>query len=188
MIVAGASLPRQGILSDAFSFVTDIAPTILSLTGVNAPGKRFAGRPIEPIIGKNLVPLLRGDVDRIYSENDAVGYELAGNAALFQGDYKIVLNRRPLGDARWRLFNIKRDPGETHDLSRQLPERLQTMLSAYERYTADNKVLPMPPGYGHLEQLFLNTVRGGLREPLLITLITLLMLAPFYVYFRLRSR
>ena len=188
MIVAGASLPRQGVLSDAFSFVTDITPTILSLTGVNAPGKRYAGRPVEPMIGKNLAPLLRGDVDRIYSENDAVGYELAGNAALFQGDYKIVLNRRPLGDARWRLFNIKRDPGETRDLSHESPERLQTMLSAYQRYTVDNKVLPIPPGYGYTKQLVLNTVRGGLREPLLITLITLLILAPFYVYFWLRGR
>jgi arylsulfatase/uncharacterized sulfatase len=175
-------------LSDAFSFVTDITPTILSLTGVNAPGKRYAGRPVEPMIGKNLAPLLRGDVDRIYSENDAVGYELAGNAALFQGDYKIVLNRRPLGDARWRLFNIKRDPGETRDLSHESPERLQTMLSAYQRYTVDNKVLPIPPGYGYMKQLVLNTVRGGLREPLLITLITLLILAPFYVYFWLRGR
>lgn len=188
MIVAGASLPRQGVLSDAFSFVTDITPTILSLTGVNTPGKRYAGRPIEPMIGKNLAPLLRGDVDRIYSEDDAVGYELAGNAALFQGDYKIVLNRRPLGDARWRLFDIKRDPGETRDLSGDFPTRLQTMLSAYERYTADNKVLPMPAGYGHLKQLTLNAVQDRLREPLLVTLITLLILAPFYIYFRLRSR
>ena len=186
MIVAGASLPRQGVLSDAFSFVTDITPTILSLVGVDLPQGRHGGKPVEAIIGRDLSPVLRGNAERVYGETDAVGYELAGNAALFQGDYKLVFNRDPLGDARWHLFNIKIDPGETRDLSAELPARLQTMLGAYEQYVADNNVLPMPVGYDHIKQAALNMLGKGLREPLIIALLTLLMLLPFYVAYRMK--
>ena len=186
MMVAGTSLPRQGVLSDAFSFVTDITPTILALGGIDFPQGRYGGKPVEPIVGRDLSPVLRGDAGRIYGDNDAVGYELAGNAALFQGDYKIVFNRRPLGDGRWHLFNIKTDPGETRDLSAELPGQLQTMLGAYEQYAADNHVLPMPVGYDHIKQLALNVTRKGIKEPFLIALLTLLMLLPFYVAYRMK--
>ena len=165
LIVSGDLMPRQGVITDAFSFVTDITPTILAFAGVDAPAGRYAGKPIEPMIGRDLSPVLTGEAQRVYSASDSVGYELAGNAALFQGDYKIVTNRSPLGDGEWHLFNIKTDPGETSDLSAEEPERLQRMLSAYEQYVRDNKVIPVPPGYGHTKQLMINVLHKSLRTP-----------------------
>ena len=188
LIVAGTALPRRGVLSDAFSFVTDITPTILSFAGIEPPRGRHGGKPIEPMIGRDLMPVLQGGAERVYGEDDAVGYELAGNAALFQGDYKIVFNRGPLGDDRWHLFNIKADPGETRDLSSERPERLQRMLAAYEQYVIDNHVLPMPADYGHIKQLALNMMRKALRETLLVAILALLILLPFYVAYRLQAR
>ena len=188
LIVAGAALPRQGVLSDAFSFVTDITPTVLALAGVKSPDGRYGGRPVESIIGRDLSPVLSGSTERVYSPTDAVGYELAGNAALFQGDYKIVVNRKPLGDGVWRLFNIKKDPGETRDLAQEEPARVQQMLSAYERYQRENKVLDMPAGYGHIKQLLINTLHQQWRTPLLVGLVTLLILLPFLVAYRTRRK
>jgi arylsulfatase/uncharacterized sulfatase len=187
LIVAGESLPQQGVLSHAFSFVTDITPTILSFAGVTPPGERYAGRPVEPMIGRSLAPVLLDNDERIYGPGDAVGYELAGHAALFQGDYKIVYNRSPLGDDRWHLFNIVTDPGESRDLAGDMPQRFQQMLSAYERYTRANKVLPIPPGYDHRRQLVLNTLHNGLREPVMVVLLLLLVLLPFYVGYRMKG-
>ena len=57
---------------------------------MTAPHDRYRGRAIEPIIGKDLTPLVAGEVDRVYNETDSIGYELAGHAALFQGDYKLL--------------------------------------------------------------------------------------------------
>ena len=188
LIVAGAAVPRQGVLSDAFSFVTDITPTVLALAGVKSPDGRYGGRPVESIIGRDLSPVLSGSTERVYSPTDAVGYELAGNAALFQGDYKIVVNRKPLGDGVWRLFNIKKDPGETRDLAQEEPARVQQMLSAYERYQRENKVLDMPAGYGHIKQLLINTLHQQWRTPLLVGLVTLLILLPFLVAYRTRRK
>lgn len=187
LIVAGESLPQQGVLNHAFTFVTDITPTILSFAGVMPPGERYAGRPVEPMIGRSLAPVVRGDAERVYGVSDAVGYELAGHAALFQGDYKIVYNRSPLGDDRWQLFNIVQDPGESRDLAGEMPQQFQQMLSAYERYTRQNKVLPIPAGYDHRKQLVLNTLHARLREPFIIALLLLLVLLPFYVGYRMKS-
>ncbi|MCX2982918.1 arylsulfatase [Halieaceae bacterium IMCC14734] len=188
LIIAGASLPAKGVLSSAFSFVTDITPTILSFAGVTPPGERHGGRPVEPMIGRSLAPLLLDNAAGVYGPEDAVGYELAGHAALFQGDYKIVFNRGPLGDDRWHLFNIVEDPGESHELSSEMPQRFQSMLSAYERYAKDSRVVPVPPGYDHRKQLVLNILYGGLRTPFVVACLSVLMLLPFYVAYRMRRR
>lgn len=188
LIVSGDLIERQGVMTDAFSFVTDITPTILAFAGVDAPAGRYAGKPIEPMIGRDLSPVLAGEAQRVYSPTDSVGYELAGNAALFQGDYKIVTNRSPLGDGEWHLFNIKTDPGETNDLSAEEPARFQRMLSAYEQYVRDNKVIPVPPGYGHTKQLMINVLHKTLRTPVLVGLLMLLLLLPFLVALKLKRR
>ena len=184
LIIAGEELPIKGALSHAFSFVTDITPTILSLVGIPAPGERHGGRPVEPITGRNIGPLLLNPADRIYDADATVGHEISGHAALFQGDYKIVFNRPPLGDGQWRLFNIVEDPGETHDLAQAMPQLLQRMLSAYDTYARENKVLPIPAGFDNLRQLTINTLHAGARTPVLVLLLTLLVLLPFYVFYR----
>jgi arylsulfatase len=170
LIIAGKSITDNARLSHAFTYVTDITPTILELTNTQAPAQRFGGRPVETIKGRSLTPLLNQKTDRIYQPTDYVGYELGGHAALFQGDYKIVFNRGPAGDNQWHLYNIVKDPGETQDLSSTLPQQLQTMLGNFERYKHDNKVLPVPEGYDAVTQTGLNGARN-LLKPALITLI-----------------
>ncbi|MEP1594852.1 MAG: arylsulfatase, partial [Halieaceae bacterium] len=95
LIIAGKPVSQAAELNPAFIWATDITPTILSMAGVAQPGERYAGRPVLPMIGRDLTPLLTGEADRVYSEDDAVGYELTGHAVLFQGDYKLVVNQPP---------------------------------------------------------------------------------------------
>ncbi|NNL56926.1 MAG: arylsulfatase [Pseudomonadales bacterium] len=188
LLIAGAPLSIEPGLTHAFSWVTDITPTIMALAGVEQPGKRYAGRPVEPITGRNLLPLLRGEVDRAYQPDDAVGYELSGHSALFQGDYKLVRNRPPVGDGQWYLYNIVTDPGETRDLSQRAPERFQRMLSAYETFVRENGVLPVPANYTHIRQLVINTLHKQLGSNLVLLLLTGLVLLPFYVAYRVKFK
>ena len=134
LIIAGDPLPRHNTLTPAFAWATDITPTILSLTGTPLPGARYAGKPVQPITGRDLTPLLTGERERVYAEHDAVGYELTGHAALFQGDYKLVLNRPPLGDGQWRLYNIVSDPGEVVDLAAQQQHVLQELRKTLQQH------------------------------------------------------
>ena len=188
LIIAGPTVSQAGEISHAFSFVTDITPTILSFAGVVAPDDRYRGRPVEPMIGKDLTPLIAGEVDRVYSETDSIGYELAGHAALFQGDYKLLFTRGALGDGQWHLYDIVRDPGETHDLAEAQPARLQAMLSAYQRYARENKVLEVPEDYSHTKQLLINILSHQFKTPILIAMLTALILLPFWVAYRMKKR
>lgn len=176
LIVAGESIEAKGRLNDAFAYVTGITPTILGLANVERPLDRFGGRPVEPVTGRDLMPLINGEVDRIYMKEDAIGYEVGGNAALFQGDFKIVMNRGPVGDGDWHLYNIVQDPGEVRDLAEAESERLQEMVAAYRRYASENGVLPVPPGYRQMRQVYLNGARDIFGKQILVVLVSLMLL------------
>jgi arylsulfatase/uncharacterized sulfatase len=140
------------------------------------------------MVGRDLMPVITGEIDRVYEESDSVGYELAGHAALFQGDYKLLFTRGALGDGQWHLYDIVRDPGETRDLAALKPARLQTMLSAYQRYVRENRVLEVPAGYSHTKQLLINVLHHQFKMPVLIAMLTALILLPFWVAYRTKER
>jgi arylsulfatase/uncharacterized sulfatase len=62
------------------------------------------------------------------------------------------------------------------------------MLSAYERYKQDNKVLEMPVGYGHIKQLVINTLHQRSRTPVMVGLLTALIMLPFLVAYLMRRK
>jgi arylsulfatase A-like enzyme len=188
MIIAGAGVAAKNQLTSAFAFVTDITPTILALTGIEPAPARYGGRSVEPIIGRSLVPLVEGSADRVHGEDDAIGHELMGHGALFMGDYKLVFNGGTQGDAQWHLFNILDDPGETRDLSAQNPAQLQLMLGHYQRYLAENNVLPMPPGYSFENQIVFNALQTVFRDNILIFVLLCLLLLPFVLVYRSQSK
>ncbi len=187
LIISGAPLSVSPAQTGAFAWATDVAATILAFAGVDEPDGRFAGKPVLPITGKDLGPIVRGEVERVYEETDAVGYELTGHAALFQGEFKIVRNLPPLGDGEWRLYDIVRDPGETRDLKTDMPDRFQTMLAAYARFEEENQVMPIPPGYNQTRQVLINLLRDQYGSAILVALLTILLLVPFVVYVRTRQ-
>ncbi|HZG31700.1 MAG TPA: arylsulfatase [Sphingopyxis sp.] len=137
---------RAGSISHGFAHVTDIVPTLAELAGVSIHGGRWQERPSEPVTGRSLVPMLEGGSGSVHGDAP-LGYELSGNAALFRGDYKLVRNLPPTGDGRWRLYDLKSDPGETRDLAAAMPDRFAAMMADYRAYAKANGVLDMPPGY-----------------------------------------
>jgi len=188
LIISGQLVVNKGELNHALSHVTDITPTILSLAGIKAPDGRFGGRPIEPMIGRDLMPIVRGEVGRVYAEDEAIGYEVGGNAALFRGDHKIVRNRGPVGDGLWHLYNIVSDPGETKDLADAMPERMAIMSLAYDRYVLENGVLPVPVGYQQVSQVGINGLRESYGRQILVILVSMLILVIFLVVARRINR
>lgn len=188
LIISGGPVSDPPAQTAAFAWATDIAATILGFAGVDTPNGRYAGKPVLPITGKDLSPILRGEVEGVYEETDTVGYELTGHSALFRGNYKLVRNLQPLGDGEWRLYNIVRDPGEVEDLKAEMPDRLQTMLADYALFEEENGVEPIPPGYSRTRQLVINMLREQNGAAILIALLTMVLLIPFVVYLRTRPK
>jgi arylsulfatase A-like enzyme len=159
LVMSGPGIDKRDEKTDEFVFVTDLAPTILKLAGIENHGGDWDGRSVEPIVGKDFSRFLSNDALKIHDDATAIGYELGGNRALFKGDYKVVFNRSAVNDQAWHLFNIKTDPGETRDLADDEPERFAEMLNDYEDFARENNVLPMPEGYDQRVEIF----RGSLN-------------------------
>lgn len=156
LIIAGVAGSAANQIQHGFAHVTDLAPTLLALAGVQPPTGHYQGHQIEPMIGTSLLKVMQGKATRTHSPEHSIGYELSGNAAMFKGDYKLVKNIPPVGDGLWRLFDIRLDPGEVHDLQQQMPERFIAMQDDYASYVKDNGVLPMPANYDPLRQIQIN--------------------------------
>ncbi len=151
LIIAGPGIP-QGRRIDAFTFVTDIAPTLLEISGIP-----LAMEGARPITGRSLLPLLTDRVEAIYASDEAVGMNVSGNSALYMGGWKITRSQGPHGDGLWRLFDLQTDPGETRDLSGDEPDVMERMLAAYADYAARVGVIEVPPGYSSHAALVRNT-------------------------------
>ena len=89
-----------------------------------------------------------------------MAYELAGSAAVFQGDLKLVKNNPPFGDRQWRLYDIAKDPVESQNLATAEPEAFASMKAVYERYEVDFKLIPVPADYNPVVQVQKNAERA----------------------------
>ncbi len=147
LIISGVAGMKGNRSVSAFSHVNDIMPTLLQVAGVTPHTGTYKGQQVEHMSGKGMLSLLRGQTDSVYGPDEPIGYELAGSAALFKNDFKLVKNIAPLGDGQWRLYNLKADPGEVHDLTVAQPGRYKAMLADYEAYAQANGVLPVPDDF-----------------------------------------
>jgi arylsulfatase len=140
LLIAGPGI-RKDQQSDAFTYVWDILPTILDIAGVEYPAE-FNGHKVEAPRGRSMKGLLDGSRNEIYGDDEFVGGEMGGGQWMRQGDFKAVLVPKPYGTGTWRLFNMAEDPGEANDLSQTMPEKLETLKDAWDRYAADVGVIP----------------------------------------------
>lgn len=156
-ILSGPGIGAEQLLHP-FSFISDITPTLLELTGVPRlpQGPAFTGR--------SLADLLQGRADYVYGPDDPVVLEASGQSAVFRGDYKLVRNLDQYGDGVWRLHNIRTDPGEAFDLADEQPERFERMLADYDAFAAEYGIQPMPPSYSGTDLIVAAGRDGILRS------------------------
>lgn len=114
-------------LRHAPAHVIDLMATCLDLAGAEYP-VMFQGRSITLTEGISLLPLLRG---ASYPAGRSLYWEHIGSRAMRRGDWKIVAMRR---DTSWSLYNLAADPVELRDLAAVHPDRLLSMIAAYESW------------------------------------------------------
>lgn len=153
MLMAGPGVDANKTVHAA-AYVQDITPTVIELVG-GAPSIPKA----KPMTGRSLVPVLNGQAQGVYGPDDAVGLEVSGNAAITKGDYTLVKFNPPFGDHQWRLYHVLNDPGQTQDLSAQLPAVRADLERAYAAYVQANGVLDLPKGYQVQSQAAINSFK-----------------------------
>jgi arylsulfatase A-like enzyme len=131
MIVRAPGVTRPGNANDTPVVSMDFFPTMLELAGLPSAPKLHAD-------GVSLVPLLSGegeltDRDLVWHYPHYHGSTWTPGAAIRSGDWKLI------EFYHWdevELYDLKQDPGEQHDLSKENPERtkkLRAKLQAWQK-------------------------------------------------------
>ena len=143
LIVSGPVVKRvKGDINHGTMHVADILPTLLEIAGTTYP-KTQGGKELPPLIGKSWGPVLAGKAESPRTEKDYLAWEIFGNHAVRQGDWKLRWQYKPLGKGAWELFNLKADPGERKDLAAERPEKVKEMIALWDEYArANNVILP----------------------------------------------
>ena len=126
-------------------------PTLLEVAGVQYQ-ETHEGRQVPPLIGKSWNRMLAGEIDAVRTNKDFLAWELFGNRAVRQGDWKLRWQWKPFGKGEWELFNLSSDPAERQDLASKKPEKVTALLKLWDDYVATNNViLPSRSVYEGLE-------------------------------------
>nr|WP_315218725.1 arylsulfatase [uncultured Flavobacterium sp.] len=141
LIVSGPINKRaKGSINNGLMSIADIMPTLLEITGTSYP-KTHNGKELPPMIGKSWTKVLAGEAESPRNSNDYLAWELFGNRALRQGDWKLRWEYAPFGKSDWELFNVTKDPSERKDLAAANPTKLKEMIVLWEDYVKKNNVI-----------------------------------------------
>ncbi|RPI68700.1 MAG: arylsulfatase [Ignavibacteriae bacterium] len=141
LIVSGPVNNRpNGSINGGLMSVADIMPTLLDIAGTTYP-TTYKGTTLPVLTGRSWTKVLSGQAESVRTPNDYIAWELFGNRALRQGDWKLRWEVKPLGTSAWELFNLATDPAERVDLASTYPQRVESMLKLWDEYVAKNNVI-----------------------------------------------
>ena len=118
--------------------VTDIAPTLLDLAGIEHPAS-YQQRPIKPMTGLSLLPYWKDSNEKL--ANRVQAFELFGKRMVKDYPWKIVHMPEPYGSGQWQLFNLDEDVSESVDRAGEFPEIVKRLNSEWDRYARENGVI-----------------------------------------------
>ncbi len=141
-------IAARGELRNGFTHVSDVAPTILEVTGVPL-AETVNDVTQSPMEGHSFAATFE---NAQATDKDRAQYvELYGNRGLWQGDWGIVTSHRTepwnwkvskTFDEPWELYNLKKDPGQTTNLADKYPERVEQMAALFDEQAEKYNVRP----------------------------------------------
>lgn len=142
LIVSGPVVqrPKGSIDSGSYLHVADVMPTLLEVAGAQYP-KTINGEKAPPLIGKSWVDVLAGKKESPRLDKDSMAWEVFGNRAVRQGDWKLRWQYKPYGTEEWELFNLAEDVAERHDLAAEHPEKVKELRALWDEYARENNVI-----------------------------------------------
>lgn len=157
-----AGIAARGEIRAQYSHITDIAPTILDVTGT-AFQQELDGVAQMPLDGVSLRYAF--DAPDAPTRHPEQYYELFGNRAIYQDGWKAVtihagrmpweLNRvSPFEDDVWELYHVETDFSEAIDVADRYPERLAALQARWKELAWQNNVFP----------LYDDMIRRGVRQ------------------------
>ncbi|WP_044208525.1 arylsulfatase [Flammeovirga sp. OC4] len=140
----------RGEVRTQFSHVTDIAPTILEVAGLEMP-KQIDGHTQVPFDGQSLVYSFN---DEKASEQHTTQYfEIIGNLGIYHdGWWAGALRTIPwlydsedvsITDMEWELYDLNSDFSQSKNMAKEMPEKLEYMKYLFFAEAAKANALPI---------------------------------------------
>ena len=145
-VIAWPGLTAKASHSDEIIQCIDFYPTLLTGLGIPMPENHVIdGIDITPALkgGK----LARSGIITYFPQNPPVPDWLPPSICIHSGDWKLIrLFHQGEGRAHdYRLYNLKDDIGETRDLSKENPERVNALDQLIQAHIDDTQgVIPVP--------------------------------------------
>jgi arylsulfatase len=141
LIVSGPAVKRpKGTINHGLMHVADLMPTLLEVAGASYPKTRD-GKDLHPLTGKSWNRMLAGQAESPRTTEDTLAWEIFGNRAVRQGDWKIRWQHKSYGKGDWELFNLATDPAERKDLAKERSDKLKALLALWDDYVRANNVI-----------------------------------------------
>ena len=138
-----AGITDGGAIRDQFHYVTDVAPTIYDIIGIEAPSV-YRGVEQFPIAGESMAySFANNDAP---TNHDVQYFEMFGHRAMYDAGWKAVTRHTPgssFDDDVWELYNLNADPSECNDLAAVEPDRLAQMIEQWWAEAETYGVLPL---------------------------------------------
>lgn len=134
----GIKLPK-GSINTSYCHVIDIMATCLELSGSKYPSK-YNGYDIQPYMGLSMKSIF--DTGKLSTKRDLYFEHFNEKALIDSEGWKIVQPAKNNGD--WELYNLNSDRSEMHNLADKYPDRVKEMLSRYDKWEKQCKVVPRP--------------------------------------------
>ncbi|MEL7118480.1 MAG: sulfatase-like hydrolase/transferase, partial [Bacteroidota bacterium] len=131
-------LSAKGEIRSQAAHIIDLMPTFLELAKVSYPDE-LDGKKLTPIEGNSILPILKNT--SMEDSQKSFFWEHMGAAALRQGDWKLVRERK---NSDWELYNIKKDRTEQNNLAEQYPNKLTELAEKWEQLAYQYKAFPAP--------------------------------------------
>ncbi len=145
---AGIAPACAGQIRSQFHHVTDIAPTVLEVLGVEPPAS-VKGVDQQPIEGTSMAYAFApdaADAGAVPTRKERQYFEMFGHRGIWSGGWKAVTYHRPgtaLADDVWELYHLDEDFSETSDLAESQPEKLAEMIELFWTEAERYGVLPI---------------------------------------------
>lgn len=141
----GRSADDDG-LRHQFCHVSDLAPTVLDLLGLDGAGPDDS---TTEMTGVSFAATL--EQPTVDTGKSIQYFEMFGHRGLWLEGWKAVAWHppgQPFENDRWELFDLGTDFNECHDQADAHPERLQAMVDRWWGEAEANKVLPLDDRFG----------------------------------------
>ncbi|GGF30885.1 arylsulfatase [Echinicola rosea] len=130
---------RKGTRVDAYGHLPDIMATFIDLSMSEYPATKN-GKALPKLEGESLLPLIagNGEMDR----DKPIFWEHEGNKGVREDNLKLVMKWDNEAEQHWELYDMEKDRTELHDLSGEMPDKVEEMAALWQEWAAANQVEP----------------------------------------------